>query len=58
MKKVWLRQGLNQQLSWLTIVCLGGFDRNVPTVIAAVPCLSSTPVPSTRCKERREAAIN
>jgi len=29
-KKVWLRRGLNPQLSWLTPVCLGGFDRNVP----------------------------
>ena len=42
-EKVWLRQGLNPQLSWLTTACLCGFDR-------AVPCLLSIPA-FNRCKE-------
>ena len=29
-KKVRLKLGLNPQLSWLTTVCVRGFDRNVP----------------------------
>ena len=51
------RRGFNPQLSWLT-VCLRGFDRNVPQKMTGVPCLPSTPVPSTRCTERTKAAIS
>ena len=29
-KKVWLKWWLNPRLSWLTTICLRGFDRNVP----------------------------
>ena len=56
--KKWLRRGLNPQLSWLTTVCLRGFDRNVSQKMTGVPCLPSTPVPSTRCNERIKAAIS
>jgi len=27
-KKFWIRQGLNLQLSWLTTVCIRGFNKN------------------------------
>ena len=53
-----LNRGLNPQLSWLTTVCLRGFDRNAPQKMIGVPCPPSTSVPSTRYNERTKTAIN
>ena len=44
-KKVWLRRGLNPQLSWLITVCLRGYDRNVWQLFPVLPlhqCLQRT----------------
>jgi len=57
-KKKNLRWGLNPQLSWLTTVCLRGFDRNGPQKMTGVPCLPFTPVPSMHCNERTKAVSN
>ena len=38
--------------------CLRGFDRNILHLMTAVPCLPSTPAPSTLCKIRTKADIH
>ena len=42
LKKVCLRRGLNPQMSWVTIVCVHGFDRNVALSFSLHQCLQYT----------------